>query len=374
MTSAKAHMSRRIEVFIVGQDDRFAPLEGQGQVRSAPRISFRLANFKKIGYEQSPQYALSASREAMQDWNNMEASRTATIARIRCMAAILLGAAIGWSTGCRAIKGGGEERDRAAKAEKQSAASLPNKESLRVSQFVFIADFKLREDQPLFRELAELREQVYKDLQLLPSNTVIQVYLFDDKDGYKLFMHDRYPDLPVRRAFFVAQPRSIGGEDLQVFTYWGDQIQQDLRHELTHAMLHSVLKDVPIWLDEGLAEYYELPPHRKGVNAAHVTKLRNGGELPVRPNLARLEQLEKVEQMHPDEYQEAWAWVHLMQHSTPEAKAALLHYLQLLRTNAKPGPLLPALAAVFESPEDSLQTHLAELEKGIAKSTARTQR
>ena len=60
-------------------------------------------------------------------------------------------------------------------------------------------------------------------------------------------MHARWPNLPKRRAFFVGQPKRLGGgDDLFVYTYWGDRVQQDLRHELTHAFLHAVSKDVPI--------------------------------------------------------------------------------------------------------------------------------
>lgn len=281
------------------------------------------------------------------------------------------------TSGCHSLKLGlgTQPTDKPEQAGKETAAfPVPSKFSLRVSQFLFLADFKLRDDQPIFRELSELREQVYTDLQLPTSNTVVQVYLFEDKDRYRQFMRAKYPDLPERRAFFVAQPRGMGTEELLVYTFWGDQVQQDLRHELTHAMLHSVLKDVPIWLDEGLAEYYELPPYRKGLNSAHVTKLRGGPDSFVRLSLTRLEQLAKVEDMHPAEYQEAWAWVHLMLHSTPEAKAVLLKYLQQLRTNEKPGPLQPSLAAVFASPEEALDTHLAVLERGVARSGTRAER
>src|SRR4029079_18967932 len=130
------------------------------------------------------------------------------------------------------------------------ATGMPNKHHLRVSQFVFLSDVKLPETDPLFRELSNLREQVFKDLQLPPSNVLIQVYLFENRDKYEAFMKKEYPYLPKRRDFFVAQPRRLGGrEDLLVYTYKGDKIQQDLRHELTHALLHSVLKGVPLWLD-----------------------------------------------------------------------------------------------------------------------------
>ena len=137
----------------------------------------------------------------------------------------------------------------------------------------------------------------------------------------------------------MAQPRTIGGaEDLLVYTFWGDRIQQDLRHELTHALLHSVIRDVPLWLDEGLAEYFELPPDKNGVNAAHLDSLRRGPLGPYKPDLTRLEGLTEVKQMTPAEYRESWAWVHLMLRDKPEAKAVLTNYLHQLHLNAGPGP------------------------------------
>src|SRR5260370_772339 len=89
-------------------------------------------------------------------------------------------------------------------------------------------------------------------------------------------------NLPTdRRAFFVAPQRPMGGAaDLLVYTFWGknDRIQQDLRHELAHALLHSGLREVPMWLDEGLAANFALPAAARGVNAAPREGLRRGGQ------------------------------------------------------------------------------------------------
>jgi hypothetical protein len=260
--------------------------------------------------------------------------------------------------GCHSLKLGPLPAEKPARVDKDPAAAAPAKYSMRVSQYVFLSDFELNKDLPLFQDLAELREQVYKELQLPPAASVVQVFLFEDRERYERFMHARYPDLPKRRAFFVAQPRA-GGEDLYVYTYWGDRVREDLRHELTHALLHGVLKDVPLWLDEGLAEYFELPPEAKGVNARHLEQMRRAG---FKADLARLEQLGQVQQMTPAEYREAWAWVHLMLRDKAEAKAVLLAYLALLRTNPAPGPLQPRLAAVYPAPEETLEQHLAQLD------------
>lgn len=252
---------------------------------------------------------------------------------------------------------------------KAALSGLPGEHSLRIAPYVFLSDFELRKDQPLFTELAELRDQVYKELLLPPGTAEVRVYLFETKERYERYMKQRYPDLPERRAFFVAQPRSIGGaEDLLVYTFWGKRIRQDLRHELTHALLHSVIKEVPLWLDEGLAEYFELPPEQKGINTGHVEILRRGlvsGAYKL--DLARLERMKEVDQMNPAEYREAWAWVHLMLHSHPDARTALLSYLQQLRGSRHPGMLRAKLEKVFSEPEKQLADHLATLDAELAR-------
>lgn len=246
---------------------------------------------------------------------------------------------------------------------REPIAGAPSKYQIRVSQFVFLSDVEIRRDQPIFKDLAGLREQVNRELKLPPTTTEIFVYLFEDKARYEKFIKVKHPDLPARRAFFVAQPRRLGGvEDLMVYTYLGDRLHQDLRHELTHALLHSALKNVPIWLDEGLAEFFEVPIVHAGVNPQHLDALRQPG---VRFDLDRLERLEEVHQMSPLEYRESWAWVHLMLRSSPQARDVLLGYLKDLRVNPNPGPLRPRLAPAFLSLEQAVQSHLTELDRRL---------
>jgi hypothetical protein len=256
--------------------------------------------------------------------------------------------------------------------DREPIPGTPGKYSYRLAPYVFLADFDIPRQLPLFRELSELREQVYRELKLPSANTPIFVYLFEEKERYERFMQSKYPDLPKRRAFFVAQPRRFRAPDeLMVFTYWdSEKIRKDLRHELTHALLHSVLKDVPLWLDEGLAEYFEVPPSDAGVNPDHLRKLVYPKQGQPRPNLAQLEQCSEVQQMNPREYAEAWAWTHLMLRGDANARVVLLKYLQELRTDGRPGPLHARLAPVLQSPESALQRHLAELDRRLRGATA----
>ncbi|MCE9563232.1 MAG: DUF1570 domain-containing protein [Planctomycetes bacterium] len=241
--------------------------------------------------------------------------------------------------------------------------TLPGKYATRRGCCVFYHDFEFSPDDPLLAEPENLPDQVYSELRLPPGNAVVQVFLFDTQARYERYMFDerfgRYKNQPARRAYFFAEPRIGGGEELKIYTWMGDHLRTDLRHELTHALLNGVLKHVPLWLDEGLAGYFELPPANDGVNPQHLDTLRRG---PLLPDLARLEKFDQVKQMEKPEYREAWAWVHFMLRSDPAMRKVLLDHLQALRVNPNPGPLLPKLREATSNPDRALADHLAGIE------------
>ena len=249
------------------------------------------------------------------------------------------------------------------------AAGVPKKPGglhppLRVAKFAIYADVPLERGDVIFRELEDLPDQIQGELRLPAGNALVHVYLFEDQEKYEAYMKDRYPWLPVRRAYFIADQKRLGSaDDLQVYTFLGEHLRTDLRHELTHALLHGVLKGVPLWLDEGLAGFFEQPPHHDGVNPEHLEILRKeylpGG---THPDLGRLEKIGQVKQMGKPEYREAWAWVHFLLRSDPKAKAALLEYIQLLRENPDPGPIQTKLAEAFTEPNASFLQHLYRAE------------
>jgi hypothetical protein len=299
-------------------------------------------------------YPLSPIRERLQ--------------RQRVLLPLVLAALVG-TLGCRSLGlsllPAPEKKDgKTAEATPvQPPPGAPTKHCVRIAPYLFFSDFEMDKEQPLFRDLASLRDQVCRQLHLPVGTATIQVYLFEDEQRYQAFLDDRHRNLPKRRAYFVQQQRALGGkEDLLVYTWMGPRIQQDLRHELTHALLHSVLKDVPLWLDEGLAEYFELPGDRKGVNATHLNQLLHGPAGPIHPDLPRLEGLRRVDEMNHPEYREAWAWVHLMLHGKLEARKVLLDYLVKLRDTKAPPPLAPRLAAVYPGLNEALIAHLRDLD------------
>ena len=240
---------------------------------------------------------------------------------------------------------------------KDRLVGLPQRHSIAADQLLVMSDFRLESEHPLVLELKQLRHQVTETLQLPEKTEKVIVYLFDDETQYRKYMEGAYPGLPFRRAYFIGTP-----DELAVYTFWGPRIREDLRHEYTHGLLHAALRHVPLWLDEGLAEYFEVPGPEPGtVNVEYANRLATAVTNGWRPDMHRLERLERVDQMHRADYREAWAWVHLLLRSTPDAKQVLLDYLNDLRANPRPEKLSEVLLARFPEADTRLLNHMAQL-------------
>ncbi|MGD9857900.1 MAG: DUF1570 domain-containing protein, partial [Planctomycetaceae bacterium] len=181
------------------------------------------------------------------------------------------------------------------------------------------------------------------------------VYLFSHENDYSAYMQRAYPNLPPRRAFFIGSPA-----ELAVYAFWGDQVRIDLRHEYTHGLLHAGLKSVPLWLDEGIAEYFEVTgDDPKRINVEHAQRLSTAVQNGWRPDLRRLEGIEDVAEMHRLDYQESWAWVHFLLHESPDTRMLLLDYLQELRESAQPGSLAGRIKSELPNASDRLLSYVS---------------
>lgn len=160
-------------------------------------------------------------------------------------------------------------------------------------------------------------------------------------------------------------PASFNATDsrLEVYAHWSDRVAEDLRHEVTHGYIHSVVPNTPLWLDEGLAEYHEVPDATNGVNHEHVRWLVAGlksGEW--KPDMARLERLGPADGMTRADYAEAWAWVHFFFHSGGRGWHDLPgEYLRRLRQHGSTEPLSVAISRIDERACDELIMHIQRL-------------
>lgn len=200
--------------------------------------------------------------------------------------------------------------------------------------FVCRADFPLNGVQGLLDELGQLQEDLTRLLKVPAADQWIEVYLFHDEATYRYYIGTYFPDLPYRRALFVKR----GGPGI-VLAYRSQELGVDLRHECTHALLHAVLPMVPLWLDEGLAEYFEVPAADRVYNNPYLSGVRWRARLGISPRLDKLEKKGAVDEMGSAEYRDSWAWVHFMLHGPPEAGDELQHFLADIRARTPPGLL-----------------------------------
>jgi uncharacterized protein DUF1570 len=216
--------------------------------------------------------------------------------------------------------------------------------------FLCHADFSLAQQQPLLEEISRLQGDLGSVLGAPPARQSVHLFLFQTKATYQTYLEQYFPKLPSRRALFI-KARGPG----MVFACQGADFETDLRHESTHALLHAWLPDVPLWLDEGLAEYFEVPADERAAGNPHqpaVQALVRSGEL---PRLKELEVLTKVEEMGRPEYRDAWAWVHFMLHGPPAARDELRRYLSEIAEGNEPGRL-----------SDRLRRRLPDLNRRMA--------
>lgn len=207
--------------------------------------------------------------------------------------------------------------------------SIPTDKTLRTDlprshgPLIFHCDFVLPQQSRLVDQLVQQRSVLSEKLNLTLTGEPVHVYLFEDEQVYYKFLSRQFPDFPPRRALFVETDTQLA-----VYAYWGSHVVEDLRHEVTHGYLHSIAGQLPLWLDEGLAEYFEVGRGYQGLHSRHMAFLHQQYQASAwQPNLARLETLESAGKMTQQDYAESWAWVHFLLETSPERQRLLGQYL-----------------------------------------------
>ncbi|QDT68473.1 hypothetical protein MalM25_13950 [Planctomycetes bacterium MalM25] len=260
--------------------------------------------------------------------------RTHLLTRRRALAAGLAGGAALWAGPVRA------------------AAEPRWVDQRQIGPFVCRAAFPLDDRLLAEADLVRLEQELRRVLALKPCQSSIELLLLRDARQHKQVIASRHPSTPYRRALFYKQ-----GDRSVIFAYRHSELAIDLRHEGTHALLHADLPMVPLWLDEGLAEYFEPraserpfgPDHLNGV----LKDIRRGG---VR-SLRSLESKHELAEMTGEDYRYAWAWTHFLLHGPSAASMQLWAMLAALRRYEPPAPMSERLAAVVGPPERALVKH-----------------
>lgn len=211
-----------------------------------------------------------------------------------------------------------------------SAADAPSARwayEVTIGSFEIHADFEITPQSDLLDELDKLSGDVTQLLELPSPSAAIHIVIFGSSEEYRRYMTHYYPALPPRRALFIQQ-RGTG----MLFAHKHPDLATDLRHETTHAILNQGTKPLPLWMDEGLAEYFEVPAAQRWSGQPHLLSIRSQACTP-KNDLGQLEALDDVSKMTADHYRDAWAWVHFLLHRRSSTRKLLLEQLQVIRSN-----------------------------------------
>ncbi len=203
-----------------------------------------------------------------------------------------------------------------------------------------------------FQELSRLEQELQRTLAVPPTSARVEVFLLADERSHRSHLSELFPRAPYRRALYVQR----GGQGA-VYAYQHPELPVDLRHECTHALLHANLAMVPLWLDEGLAEYFEMPEAARAFDHPHLSTLRWNLRFGMLQTVEDLQAHSELADMGGVEYRFAWAWVHFMLHGPLGVHRALVDFLADIRRGEPPGLLSERLRAVAPDLDDRIFQH-----------------
>lgn len=221
--------------------------------------------------------------------------------------------------------------------------------------FEIRAAFDLTPYTEMLNSLSRLELELRRVLALRPCTQPIAVELLANKHDHRQYLAERFPAVPYRRALFVKQEGHS-----TVFAYQDDELPVDLRHECTHALLHADLPMMPLWLDEGLAEYFEPPQAERAFNHPHAKALAWDLRFGLVEDLKKLESKRDLSDMNIGDYRSAWAWTHFMLHGPRAASEQLWGFLGDIRRGQPPGLLSDRLEAALPGVEGMLARHFQQ--------------
>ncbi|MDR3108971.1 MAG: DUF1570 domain-containing protein [Planctomycetaceae bacterium] len=214
----------------------------------------------------------------------------------------------------------------------------------------------------IIKEIEQLQIDLTRYMGVPVPREKIELCIFNDSKSYLDFIRKKLPaNAPNdRRALYYKPPGKSGVLMLQV----GKTFEIDLRHEMTHAIIHASISSVPIWLDEGLAKYFEMPPAERPFDNPYTKSIKRNNSFGIIPSLQRLEKLKDINEMGRNEYRDSWAWVHFMIHYSRETHQLLADYIRLLSTLPEGTEKFPSLANYLkervESPRTAFNEHFKE--------------
>jgi len=226
----------------------------------------------------------------------------------------------------------------------------------QVGRFHIHSDFVLPDHEPLIGELRNISGEVSQMLAIPADDQPIHVVLFANAKEYTRYIKCYFPTVPDRRALYI-QHRGPG----MLFAHWHNDVKVDIRHEVVHGLLNSQSSPLPLWLDEGLAEYFEVIEQNRMYSNPHLSQVFNCTQLDYVPALEDLERLTTIEQLGADQYRDSWAWVHFLLHRRAETRQLLVQHLTQIRTASSTVPLSRLVSTSIPNWRSEFKEHFRAL-------------
>jgi hypothetical protein len=183
----------------------------------------------------------------------------------------------------------------------------------------------------IWKQIDSVSNELKNSVGIESSSEPVEIVLFSTHASYVQYLSQKIPQARNRRAIFLRN-----GAVSQIYAWNSRTLMTDLRHEMVHVRIHQHLPFFPLWLDEGLAEYFEEEPGKRSVSSRRDS-VRWKARLGMSPSLRALEGLPSAEAMNGETYRDSWAWVSFLINNSAESRDTLRKYVKLIYRGEAPG-------------------------------------
>jgi len=172
-------------------------------------------------------------------------------------------------------------------------------------------------------------EEVSSYLKLRPPAKKLEVMVFQSGWAMRSYLGEHCPSKKNNGAACFETPN---GYIIAVSRVWPEEeTQRFLRHELAHYVLASYFYDMPPWVDEGLAQYFEAGKPFGSVNLQCAKVLKRSASRMEDGVLEELVALPAGENLTELQYARSWGLVFFLLNSDQIGRERLIHYLRVVR-------------------------------------------
>jgi hypothetical protein len=241
-----------------------------------------------------------------------------------------------------------------------AATSWPHE--VQWGRFRFYGDRPLGEAKHWAEHLEELAGRMQRELEIVEADESIAVMVLANQQVLDAYLEKYFPEVGGRRSIFLRhQDRS------QVFVCRHPGLVEDLRHEVCHALLQLALPNLPLWIDEGIAEYYEVPRSSAALHPVHGSRMAWLVRLGHTPSLKAMEQDSFDPGSSSGSYGDAWGWIYFLMTHSEASRRVLVDHLAAMRAGHDRSTLHQRLEQSLGNPRLAFLRHY---QAAMAKETA----